>query len=334
MKKKILVVSNDKLFIKKNKISSNYNDTINIIESLSKKNNLSFISKTSSNVQNFLSKKNIYKKFYKLNILNLRKYADYQVFMISVTPFNFLIYVLLKFYKKKIFGHVYLRSDGHKEYFYKYGKLGKFVYNFMFEAITSDLKIISVSKKLTGLKKKSLLVNPSEIDIRWFKNRKKPNLDMPRLLYLGRIKKEKGIFSLVDILNSTNLNYELKIAGSKKKIFSLNNKISYVKELNSIKSIVKLYDECNIFILPSYTEGAPKVLLESLIRYRPVIIFNNIKHVKKNWNGIFSCKREVNNMYDKINYILGNYNNINKMIRKNKIPTKKEFQAQLSQIVS
>jgi hypothetical protein len=37
MNKNILIISNDRLFIEKNKISSDYNDTINIIEGLSKK---------------------------------------------------------------------------------------------------------------------------------------------------------------------------------------------------------------------------------------------------------------------------------------------------------
>ena len=42
MNKNILIISNDKLFIKNNKISSDNNDTINIIEGLAEKNHLSF----------------------------------------------------------------------------------------------------------------------------------------------------------------------------------------------------------------------------------------------------------------------------------------------------
>ena len=47
--------------------------------------------------------------------------------------------------------------------------------------------------------KKNDLVYPSQLDPNWFKDYKKPLLDKPRLLYVGRIKVEKGIFSLIKI---------------------------------------------------------------------------------------------------------------------------------------
>ena len=57
MSKNILIISNDRLFIKGNKISSDYNDTINIIEGLAKNNNLSFYCRTTNFLKNYLSKK-------------------------------------------------------------------------------------------------------------------------------------------------------------------------------------------------------------------------------------------------------------------------------------
>ena len=42
-----------------------------------------------------------------------------------------------------------------------------------------------------------------------------------------------------------------------------------------------------MFILPSFTEGQPMALLESLSRLRPVIIFKEIDHVIQNRVGIF-----------------------------------------------
>ena len=82
MNKNILLISNDKLFFKKDIISSDYNDTINIIEALSKKSFLSFCSRSASERQNFISKNNKYNKFSKLNFLNLKKYKNYNSFMI------------------------------------------------------------------------------------------------------------------------------------------------------------------------------------------------------------------------------------------------------------
>ena len=216
MNKNILLISNDKLFFKKDIISSDYNDTINIIEALSKKSFLSFCSRSASERQNFISKNNKYNKFSKLNFLNLKKYKNYKIFMISITPFNLFILLILKILNKKISGYAYLRSDGYKEYYYKYGIFGRFLFNIMFKIVIKFLKIISVSNNLTGLKKNYDLVNPSEISNEWLKNIKKPNLKIPKLLYLGRYKKEKGVHSLVNIINQIEIDLKLNI-GLKKK---------------------------------------------------------------------------------------------------------------------
>ena len=334
MKKNILIISNDKLKIQGDKISADYNDVINIIESLSEKNHLDFLCRLENGFKNFISQKKNYKNFFKINLLDLKKkIKDYKVFMISITPYNFIIFLILKFFKNKINGYVYLRSDGYKEYLYKYGYLGEIIYGFMFRKITSSLKTIFVSNKITGFKKKSILIEPSEIDSKWISNHSKPKLDKPRLLYLGRYKKEKGIFSLISLLNSKNYNFKLDVVGTKEKIFSKNKKINYLKEIKSIKKIINCYDRCNIFVLPSYTEGAPKVLLESLARRRPIIIFQEISYVKKNFRGVFICKRNHKDFTNTVNHILKNYKKILKKIKGNKIYTKQEFQNELSRIV-
>ena len=67
-----------------------------------------------------------------------------------------------------------------------------------------------------------------------------------------------------------------------------------------------------IFILPSYTEGFPKVISESLARLKPIIIFEEIKHVLNNRYGIFVCKRDDKYLTKTIDYILRNYKNIQK----------------------
>lgn len=98
--------------------------------------------------------------------------------------------------------------------------------------------------------------------------------------------------------------------------------------------IISLYDNHNIFVLPSYTEGAPKVILESLVRKRPIIIFKDIKHIKLNFKGIFVCDREPKSFRNKIFYILSNYLEIQRQMSKNLIPTKKNFQNKLLKILN
>ena len=157
--------------------------------------------------------------------------------MISITPFNLFALIFIKIFNRKIKGYVYLRSDGHKEYFYKYGLLGHFFYDLMFKIVTNLLKIIVVSRHISGLKENYTLIKPSEIENKWFLKRKKADLYKPKLLYLGRYKKEKGVFSLINIFDSINFNFELNIVGLKKKSHYQMIKLNYLMKLIQQKKL-------------------------------------------------------------------------------------------------
>ena len=331
--KKIVLISNDKLYFNRAVVSSDFNDTINIIESLSKESKLYFFSrknKTKGSFKTFLNK-NVKLKLSKVFSLNLKNKI---VFMISITPFNFMVYFFIKLINKKLKGFVILRSDGHKEYFIKYGFFGKIFYHFFFDRILKDLKPIIVSKNLSNVEKhQSLRVYPSEIDDLWKKNLKKADISKPRLLYIGRIKKEKGVFSLLKLINELSIDFNLSILGVKNNNKSNNIKIKYYKETSKKEKIIEHFDKNNIFILPSFTEGYPKVLLESLSRNRPVIVFKEISHVKTNFKGIFVSERNSKSLQKNILYILSNYKKIQKKMKKNKIPTKLKFQNDLREFI-
>ena len=118
--KNLLVISNDKLFFYKRGISSKFNDTLNILDALQKKFNIFLISRKAFTLDNFfLKRKKINKLGYK-NFLLLKK-KKINVFIISVTPFNILFYLLLNLFCAKIYGFIYLRSDGYREYKIKFG---------------------------------------------------------------------------------------------------------------------------------------------------------------------------------------------------------------------
>ena len=175
----------------------------------------------------------------------------------------------------------------------------------MFSYVVKKLNVISVSKNITK-KIKSKYLFPSELDSDWLKNRKKANIKIPLLLYFGRFKKEKGIYSLIEIANSLDSKFKLTMAGDSKNISSNNHSVNFLSEISSKKKIIDLYDRHNIFVLPSYTEGSPKVILESLARFRPVIVFRDIKHVKSNFYGIYVCDRNVKSFKNIKKYILKN----------------------------
>ena len=178
------------------------------------------------------------------------------------------------------------------------------------------------------------LITPSELDQMWFNKLKKAKLDFPRLLYIGRIKKEKGIYSLLNLTKDFDFKFKLSIVGGINSNMSKNKNIKFLNEVAEKKRLIKLYDSHNIFILPSYTEGAPKVILESLARKRPVIIFRNIKHTKLNYKGIFVCDRNVFSLKKKINFIIKNFKIIKNDMNKNILPTKKSFQKELLNILN
>ena len=147
------------------------------------------------------------------------------------------------------------------------------------------------------------------------------------MLYVGRLKIEKGIFSLFNLIKNKK-DISLTVVGSEKKDVSSYANQSNVKILQTQASkskLIKHYDDHNIFVLPSYTEGHPMVVLEALARRRPVIIFEDIKHIVGNKKGIFVSKRNFINFFGTLNSIRKNYKKIQKDMKKNKLPTNKEF---------
>ena len=73
------------------------------------------------------------------------------------------------------------------------------------------------------------------------------------------------------------------------------------------------------------TEAHPQVLDEALARCRPVIVFSDINHVKRNREGVFVCERNINSLNNTINHIINNYESITDKIKINKLPTKENF---------
>jgi len=89
-----------------------------------------------------------------------------------------------------------------------------------------------------------------------------------RLLFVGRLEKQKNLLNLIDGLTNTSLSLDIIGEGSLKAILEEKAKKSKVKInfLGRVPSteLPKLMNKYKIFILPSYYEGMPKVLLEAM----------------------------------------------------------------------
>ena len=86
-------------------------------------------------------------------------------------------------------------------------------------------------------------------------------------------------------------------------------------------------------ILPSFTEGSPYTVDESLSRKRPVIIFEDIAYIVRDKTGIFVSKRDIDSFSKTVKYIMDNYLEIQKKMEQNVLPTKKSMIKQISDII-
>jgi len=334
--KNLVIINNEKIFKKNNSFYCDNIDLKTIPENLNKNFNVTLIARNSKikrsrciNLEKVKVSSNIFAFLF--NILKTFKKNKATYLIISITPYTFFSYLFLFFSRKKVF--IYLRSNGYEEYKAILGFIGPAIYHAMFKIVTLKSNIIKCQEKLFT-KRKSDIVFPSELNSLWLENLQKPLLDKPRLLYVGRIKVEKGIFSLLKIFDEITIDVHLSVVGKTENQKQNNKKINYIGFGFDAPKLIKIYDNHNISILPSFTEAHPKVIDESLARFRPVIIFEEIKHVIQNKKGIFVSKRNVKSLLETIDFIMRNYVNIQESMNKNKLPTKQEFISQMNNILN
>ena len=115
------------------------------------------------------------------------------------------------------------------------------------------------------------------------KPHKKMELNCVNLLFVGRVEKRKGVFELIDAcekLAYQNFKFKLYIIGGGDSFEFLSKKIKEKKlteyifftgQISSKIEINKFYEMSDIFILPSYTEGFPRVLFNAMEFGLPIL---------------------------------------------------------------
>ena len=341
----IFIVSNDRFFFNRNIFYNSNKNTFTIINCFKRLRKVYLIARKSTIKLKFKNKINNIEFIDSLKLLKiLNQIKQRKIIVVSLTPYNFfvsLILILIGIKKKNIF--LFLRSDGFKEYEIKYGLIGYLVYGVMFNLLKQNLTILSCSKLLTGLNQPRFIY-PSEITDRWLQNRKKQQKKISKnksinLLYIGRFRKEKGYESLINLVNDLKMNVNLKMVGNdfkylKKAHYPKNKKIKIFGQISSTAKLIKFFDQSDIFILPSFIEAYPQVILESLSRLKPIVIFNEIKYLKKTFPyGLYNCKRNTKDFEKKLKMILRDYKKIQISILKRKIYTLKNFRTQINKIL-
>jgi glycosyltransferase involved in cell wall biosynthesis len=177
--------------------------------------------------------------------------------------------------KKNSIPTVYhIRFGRIKEIFRKNNLEWKFIYF----AMKLSSKVISIDKTTYNLiaDKVDTIYIPNPIDISEMPNPKKAN-SHKFVMYLGWVIKNKGIEELLSAWEDINNSWTLKVVGPYH-----NDYLNYLKKKYKLKNVVfegekdhsvamKLLNESAIFILPSYTEGFPNVILEAMSLAKPII---------------------------------------------------------------
>ncbi|MGQ8870459.1 glycosyltransferase [Myroides sp. TSA_177.3] len=125
------------------------------------------------------------------------------------------------------------------------------------------------------------MIGFSELDIIVEKNFS--NYVSLRLLYVGRIVFDKGVFELVDAvqnLRQKGYNISLSFVGDgpdnkalKKKVsdFQLDDSVSFLGMISDKEELKYIYYEHDVFVLPTYHEGFPRVLYEAMIMHLGIV---------------------------------------------------------------
>ena len=340
----LVVLNNEKISENNKKFyCRNFNFKI-LPEGLNRFFNVQYIARKSKpdephelNLPNVRIASNIFQFIY--YVISTFKNKNTKYYIITINPYTFLAFLFLFLFRKKVF--VYLISSGYEEWKFILGSWSVWIYHIMYSIVTSKSTVIALHERLYQ-KADGHVIESSTLNKEWLQNLKKPNLDKVKFLNVARVNPEKGIFEFLEMFNQLKINAEISIIG-KINSLSLQNRFESIIQKNSNilfpgyisnrKSLIDAYDNHNILILPSYTEGQPYVVDESLARRRPVLIFEDIKHIIKGRKGIFVSERNITSLTKTVNYIMQNYCDIQKEIEQNKFPLEEDMFKQISKVI-
>ena len=338
--KDLIIINNEKIFVDDGKFYCDNLDLKILPEGLNDYHQVQYIVRSTNKkkdqkiyIKNIKPASNIFKFIY--FVYKSFKISNATYLLICITPYTFLSFLLLFLFRKRTF--IYLFSSGHEEYRHILGSWSVWIYHFMYKIVTSNSRVIICHERLCD-KKKSHLVYISRLDDHWITNHKEASLDKIKFLYVGRMSQEKGIFDFIKMFDKMNfdkinLEAEFAIVGNSENKNISNKNIKLIGYVADSQSLINIYDNHNITVLPSFTEATPYVVDESLARKRPVIIFEDIDYVVRGKQGIFVTKIYINSFSKTTKYVIDNYQEIQKKMEKNVLPTKKNMIKQISDII-
>lgn len=224
---------------------------------------------------------------------------------------------IAKKYNKKIILHIH--GGGFKKFFEE--ECNQNQKNWIKENINKCEKIIVLSdewkeyfSKLTSTEKLEVIYNGVNVP-----KIKRREINNNRILFLGRINKNKGIYDALECMNllkKNNVDFEFIICGDgeNKKLISeikrldLKENVKFKGWINNNQREKELSDS-SYFILPSYFEAMPVSILEAMA-YGNVVISTNVgsipKIIKSNKNGILVNPGDIKQLYLSLKKVIEN----------------------------
>lgn len=201
------------------------------------------------------------------------------------------IYTSIASSKEKIAGN-YCMINGLGSIFRGTGfknKVIKNVMTFLFKYSLSKSKgvlfqnqddLIEFTKRDLVSKDKCLIVNGSGVNLKKFNSSKVPSNDV--FLFVGRLLRDKGIYEYVNAAKIIKQKYpgtEFWIVGGydsnptavKESEMSSWIESGIIKYFGRKENVLPFYQDCSVFVLPSYHEGTPRTCLEAMAVGRPTI---------------------------------------------------------------
>ncbi|HBT63286.1 MAG TPA: glycosyltransferase family 1 protein, partial [Ruminococcaceae bacterium] len=174
-------------------------------------------------------------------------------------------------------------------------------------------------------KNKTIIINGSGVNLEKFKPTALP--DTPAFLFIGRLIKDKGIIEYLEACKRIKEEYpqtrcllvgpfdsnptSLKPADLDQYI--ANHIVEYYGEQNDVRPFIS---QCSVFVLPSYYEGTPKTVLESMAMARAIITTDAPgcrETVINGVNGFLVNIKNIEDLVDKMKFCIINRDITKKM---------------------
>ena len=149
----------------------------------------------------------------------------------------------------------------------------------------SDSVIVISNEVENWLKNHTKEINPHVVNY-WISIKEKKEFEFNSTIkigFLGRLNKNKGIEDLIDSLNNLEIDFKFKIGG-----FGSESYIKFLKQkmnknvqdkstfLGYVEDQAKFFENIDLFVFPSFSEGLGLVLLEAM-SYQKICITRNIE---------------------------------------------------------